>query len=218
MNNKKILFIGSGAFLTVLFIVAAFVYNSAKNEAINTLAKENMKIFVRDYAVTYGEKDAKVYLTEFLDPECESCRALHPEVKRIMNEFKGKVQLVVRYAPFHKNSKIAVRALEAARLQGRYWDALEKLFHYQPYWGNHHNPKPELIFEYLLQMGLDMDKLRADMKLDSIQKIIDQDMKDLKELKVRGTPTFFVNGKPLEQFGMPYLRALIESEVKKAYE
>jgi protein-disulfide isomerase len=217
MNNKKSLFIGSAIFLIALFVIAIFVYNNAKREAIESMAAENMKVFVRDYSPTYGDENAKVYLTEFLDPECESCRALYPEVKNILKEYKGKVQLVVRYAPFHKNSKVAIKALEAARIQGKYWEALEKLFHYQSFWGNHHNPKPELIFEYLLQMGLDMEKLRADMESSKITDMIEQDMKDLRQLNVRGTPTFFVNGKPLEQFGIPSLKKLIESEVKSIY-
>ena len=38
---------------------------------------------------------------------------------------------------------------------------------------------------------------------------------DAKALKVRATPTFFVNGKKLEQFGPDPLRALIRSELNK---
>ena len=39
---------------------------------------------------------------------------------------------------------------------------------------------------------------------------------DMKELKVRGTPGFFVNGTPLTDFGAPQLKALVELELKKA--
>ena len=66
-----------------------------------------------------GPDDAKVVLVEFLDPECEACRAFHPFVKQLMADYSGKIKLVVRYAPFHGSSKYVVRVLEAARLRLR---------------------------------------------------------------------------------------------------
>lgn len=216
--NKKNLFIATSAFLVVLFAVATWVYNDAKREALNFLAKENKELFMRDYSPRFGNPEAKVYLTEFLDPECESCRRFYPEVKSILKEFDGKVQLVVRYAPFHHNSKHAIAVLEATKEQDKYWESLEMLFHYQPYWADHHNPKPELVFDYLIQIGLDIDKLKKDMQAPKIQKIIEQDLSDLRTLNVRGTPTFFINGRALENFSVMSLREMIASEVKRVYQ
>ena len=217
MKNKVFVYILSGLLSIVLFFIGSMIYKSSQKEKISFMAKDNFKLFVRDYSPRYGNSDAKVLLTEFLDPECESCRALYPQVKSLLKEFEGKVQLVVRYAAFHRNSKIAIKALEAARRQGKYWDALAMLFHYQPFWGDHHNPKPELIFEYLSKLNLDMGKLKSDMNDSEIKKIIEQDTKDMRELNVRGTPTFFVNGRPLEKFGIDYLRSLVNEEVELNY-
>jgi protein-disulfide isomerase len=198
-------------------VIGASLFKKSQQERLSFLADENSEIFARDYSPRYGNEDAKVFLIEFLDPECESCRAFYPQVKTLLEEFKGKVQLVVRYAPFHNNSKIAIRALEAARLQGKYWEALELLFEKQPNWGDHHNPKPELIFSYLEELGLDMERIRTDMKSDKIEQMIVQDMTDLRTLDVRGTPTFFVNGKKLERFGIEPLRELLAKEVSLNY-
>jgi protein-disulfide isomerase len=55
------------------------------------------------------------------------------------------------------------------------------------------------------------------MQDPAIDKIIEQDAKDLKELKVRGTPSFFVNGQPLEKFGMGYLYSAVDKAVKQYY-
>ncbi len=49
------------------------------------------------------------------------------------------------------------------------------------------------------------------MEDKSIQDIIDQDTKDGQELGVKGTPTFFVNGKQVQEFGPDALRAAIDS-------
>ncbi|MCB0385072.1 MAG: thioredoxin domain-containing protein [Bdellovibrionales bacterium] len=217
MKNKVFVYLAAGAVIIALFVAVSLLYKKSEKEKLNFLASAQSELFVRDHSPRYGDKEAKVILTEFLDPECESCRAFYPAVKSLLNDFEGKVQLVVRYAPFHQNSKTAIRALEAARLQGKYWQALEMLFHYQPEWGNHHNPRPERIFEFLQALDLDMEQLKADMNAQKIDAIIMQDEQDLRALNVRGTPTFFVNGKPLEDFGMDSLRALLKQEVDSQY-
>ena len=132
-----------------------------------------------------------------------------------MTEFEVKIQLVIRYAPFHGNSQLVIKAIEAARKQGKYWEALEILFQHQPEWGSHHHPRPELIFNYLGEIGLDMEKLREDMNDPALNEMIKREIEDGRELGVRGTPTFFVNGKPLERFGYDSLRMLIIENLKK---
>lgn len=217
MKNKKLILICSSLVLVAFFALAASMYKNYENKRLGFLSQENVQLFIRDYSPQYGNKDAKVYVTEFLDPECESCREVYSDVKKLLKDYEGKVKLVVRYAAFHQNSTIAISALEASRKQGKYWESLELLFKYQPSWGDHHNPQPNLIFEYLPQVGINIEQLKEDMKDIEIQKIIEQDNADLRELKVRGTPTFFVNGKPLEQFGLEYLKQAIDQEIKKYY-
>lgn len=217
MKNKIMIFAVSIAVLVAAFSFATMKYNEKQQEQTSFLANKFFEVFVRDYSPRYGAEEAKVFLTEYLDPECESCRKFYPEVKSLLKEFEGKVQLVVRYAPFHKNSKVAIKALEAARMQGKYWESMEYLFEKQPEWGNHHNPRPELIFVFLEELGLDMKKLKNDMESPKINLMIQQDMEDLQVLNVRGTPSFYVNGKPLAKFGIPGLRELLKQEVDKLY-
>ena len=89
---------------------------------------------------------------------------LYPHVKNLIKEYEGKVQLVVRYAPFHGNSKIAVAALEAAKKQNLYWESLGLLFERQPEWGSHHHPRIDLIFDFLPSIGIDVNQLKLDMR------------------------------------------------------
>jgi protein-disulfide isomerase len=42
------------------------------------------------------------------------------------------------------------------------------------------------------------------------------DMADVKTVGITGTPSFFVNGKPLTVFGPEPLRLLVQSEVEAA--
>lgn len=215
MKNKIIIVSFAVIVLVAGFFAASKMYKSGESERLGFMAKEDFSKFVPDYAPTMGASNPKVHLVEFLDPECESCRQFHPYVKMIMEEYEGKIQLVVRYAPFHPNSRYAIKILEASRKQGKYWETLEIIFRHQPEWGDHHNPRPELIWNYLPQVGLDLEKIRDDMKDPAIDEMIEKEVKDLQDLGVRGTPQFFVNGRPLETFGLEPLKELIRSEMDK---
>ncbi len=212
MKAQKSIIAVAGLTLIILFAVGNYLFKVDQKKKLGFLAHKNFQTFVRDYSPTLGPDDAKVVLVEFLDPECESCRAFYPFVKKIMADHPNKIKLVVRYMPFHGNSKMVIRILEAARKQGKYWETLETLFYYQPKWGSHHHPRPELIWEVLPEVGLNIEQLKSEMTNPSFDKIIEQDFADGKTLQVRATPTFFINGKALEQFGYQQL----EDAIKKA--
>jgi protein-disulfide isomerase len=218
MKNKLLIISSTLIFLLIVFFVGRHFFILQEKAKADFLATENAAVFVRDYAMIIGNMDAKVNLTEFMDPECESCRALYPEVKDLIKKFEGKVRLVIRYAPFHGNSKTVVKILEATRLQNKYVESLEVLFSKQPEWGDHHQPRPELIWNFLSTVeGLDVEKVRMDMNSAQIEKIINQDIIDGEKLQVRQTPTFFVNGKPLQKFSIEGLEALIKNEINLQY-
>lgn len=215
MKNKIVIVLVAIAVLGFGAFFAKTVYQKQEVAKVEAVAKEEDQVFLRSYSPRMGEDSAKVKLVEFMDPECESCREFHPFIKMIMKEYEGQVQLIVRYAPFHGNSIMMIKILEASRKQGKYWETLEVLFRTQPQWGSHHEPKPQLVWNYLPEAGVDIEKIKADMNDPQVQANIDQELKDVEKLMVKYTPTFFVNEKPLEDFGYDQLRALIDSELKK---
>ncbi len=80
----------------------------------------------------------KAQLVEFLDFECESCRAAEPLVQQLKQEYGDRITFVHRYFPLpgHRNSGNAALAVEAAAAQGKYEQMAAKLFETQPQWGN----------------------------------------------------------------------------------
>jgi protein-disulfide isomerase len=214
MKSKNYLILGTSVFLIFAFVLGGLLYKQVESNRLGFIAKKDFSTFVRDYSPFTGSPDATIYVVEFMDPECETCRAVYPDVKNFLREFDGKIKLVVRYAPFHPNSKLVIKILEASRKQDKYWETLELLFASQPEWGDHHNPNPQLIWDYLPRIGLDVDRIKQDMEDPKIAEIIEQDILDGKTLNVRQTPTFFVNGKSLPSFGMSQLRDLIASEIR----
>lgn len=164
-----------------------------------------------------GEPGAKVEIVEFLDPACEGCRALYPYVKKILEEYHGRVRLTIRYVAFHRGADEVVKLLEAARRQRKYPETLEILFATQPRWAVNHVARLDLALKAVGGIGLDMARLRADMADPQLVQLLKQDMKDAVALQVDRTPTFFVNGKPLVELGYEELRALVVQEIRQSY-
>lgn len=208
--------------VTCLVLVLAFVvgnnyYQEQQAQKYGFLAAENAELFVRDHSRTFGSDDAKVYLVEFMDPACETCAAFSPFIKQIMDANPGKIKLVLRYAPFHDGADDFVKILEAAGMQGKYWETLNLMFATQNIWANHHNYQPERLWEILPRAGVDIEQIKKDMHDPAIAKIIAQDMADVRALDVQKTPGYFVNGKPLQVFGYRQLSELIQSELIAQY-
>jgi len=164
-----------------------------------------------------GDPNAKVHIVEFLDPACETCALFFPMVKQWMSEVPGKMRLTVRHVPFHKGSEYAVRILEASREQGKYWETLEALLMSQRQWTQNHTVLQDRILPAIANVGLDMDKLEADMNRMDILVRMERDQEDAKTVQVRATPEYYVNGRPLPSFGREQLAQLVREELAKAY-
>lgn len=214
---KRTLFAVAVIALVLAFILAAWWYRDQRAERLDFMAQEQAELFVRPHSPVLGAEDARVYLVEFTDPACETCAAFSPIVKQFLDRYQGQLKLVVRWAPFHEGSADVVRVLEAARLQGKFWETLELLYRTQQVWTQHHRVYVERVWPLLPQVGLDVERLRRDLNDPQITAIIEQDLADAQALGVQKTPGFFVNGRPLEPFGWEPLAQLVASEVRESY-
>lgn len=208
------------AFSVVLSMLALwFVLAPAtadKSESSSSASSATSALY-RDHAATIGNPAAKVHVVEFLDPACEACRAFFPFVKKMMADNPDRIRLSVRMIGFHKGSDFAVKALEASKLQGKFWPVLERLLASQPRWTINHVVKAELVWSELETLDLDLQRLKADMESPIVAKNIALDTMDAKALKVTKTPEYFVNGKTMSTFGYDQLKQLVSSEVAGAY-
>ena len=173
-------------------------------------------VYVREHSPVIGPRNAPVTIVEFFDPSCEACRAFYPIVKQIMAQYPSDVRLVLRYTPLHEGSDEAVRILETARRQNVFEPVLEALFVEQPQWATHGGPQLERAWAAAEAAGLDEAQARAAMQSPRITAALNQDIADATTLGVRGTPTFFVNGRPLPSFGPQQLYDLVRAEVEVA--
>jgi len=206
--KKQSLFIGAAVALAVLFAGATMMFKSSSAGGAGPLAE--MATLDRAGAPTMGPPDARVVITEFLDPACETCALFYPPVKDLIAANPGQIRLVIRWAPFHDGSRNVVALLEAARRQDKFWPALERLLATQSAWAINHSADVDLAWRQLGGLDLDRDQILADMNSADILQIIEQDLADAATLNVTMTPEYFVNGKPMPSFGWPQLQGLVD--------
>lgn len=226
MNAKSSLYLGA-VLLLVAFVAGALVYQSRPAERAKPAAAPPAQdrpragadpaLLVRFHSPSFGEAGARVHIVEFFDPACGTCRAFYPFVKQLMAAHPGRIRLSIRYTPFHKGADQIVRALEAARRQGKYEEALEALLAAQSQWTVNHVARLDLAWPSLEGLGLQMDRLKQDMAAPELGSLIQQDLQDAVALNVTQTPEFFVNGRPLPSFGYDELQRLVEQALREAY-
>jgi len=215
--NRKILLVVSAAVLGLAILAGTLLFISGKSQHSAQAVERKQGSLVQFHSPTLGKPEAKVHIVEFLDPACETCAIFYPHVKQILAANPDTVRLTMRLVPFHKGSDYVLRALDAARRQGKFWPALEALLANQAYWVHNHVVQPELIWKPLEGLGLNLEQIKAEMNAPDVAGRIEQEKQDATALKVTKTPEFFVNGRPLPSFGLAQLQALVKEELQTAY-
>lgn len=163
-------------------------------------AKDSAQLVRADSHRVTTAADGKVTFVEFVDFECESCKAASAAIDELRKQYDGRVTFVVKYFPNsgHFNAERAARAVESAAQQGQFEAMFQKMFATQLEWGEKQVPTDDTFRGFAADLKLDMaayDKAYDDA---GTLKRIRQDVADGKAFGVTGTPTFFLNGKMFE--------------------
>lgn len=209
------------------FAVSSFYRNSTQTKPTSGVNAPRAtpipaETLVRPDSPKLGPDTAVVTVVEFIDPECESCAAFAPMLKKALSQYGEKTRFVVRYMPLHPNSVAAANLIESAGEQGKYWEMFDLLLVKQSEWGTRHGPattpQPDakaLFMKYAAELGLDKTKVEEAINQNKFGPKIDRDRADGQSIGVRQTPTIFVNGRKLLKLGEAEVKALIDDELKK---
>jgi protein-disulfide isomerase len=187
-------------------------------------AAAQAKVIGVDDDPVLGDAKAAVTIIEFGDYQCPSCRLFWRDVEpRLKKEYidTGKVKLVFRDFPIvqnHPEAIVAAVAAQCAADQGKYWQYHDKLFREQDNRGD----------DIIRFKVADLKKWGADLRLDTaaFNQCIDsarykdevaKDYADGEGIGIRGTPTFFINGRFIGG-AQPYpvFKKMIDEELAKA--
>lgn len=142
----------------------------------------------------------RVRFVEFLDLECEACRAAYPTVERLRAEYAGRVDFVARYFPLsgHLNAEPAAFATEAAARQGAFEGMYQRMYETQADWGDQQVDHAPTFRGFAQALGLDMARYDRDVADPTLRQRVLADRDDGLAAGVQGTPTFFVNDRQVQ--------------------
>jgi protein-disulfide isomerase len=164
-----------------------------------------------------GPADARVTLVEFGDLECPNCRQLEPVLAAIFEKYK--VRFVFKDFPLervHPWAKSAALGARCAFIQSpdAFWKMHDTVFAEQD------SINPENVWEkltgYAAQAGLNAEAFKACMSSPEAAKAVESNQQDGLALNVTGTPTVFVNGRPVVGGDPNALQQMIEFELAHA--
>lgn len=184
------------ALATIIIILFAYYFYAMSS--MTTVPAPIVEVVQTDHV--RGASGAKVTLVEFGDFQCPACAAYEPMVRQVAAENKDTLQVVFRHFPLtqiHRNALLAAKASEAAGVQGKFWEMHDMLYDHQKEWSEALNAR-ELITSYAQTLGLNVKQFSADVDSSAIEEKILAEYKEGGKLGVQGTPTFFVNGKKIE--------------------
>jgi protein-disulfide isomerase len=139
-----------------------------------------------------GDKDAKVTVVEYSDFQCPYCAKGADILHQLKKKYGGKVKIVFKNfpLPFHNHAEAAAVAGVCANEQSveSFWKMHDEMF------ANQEALDPEGLKKTAKKIGLKVDQFEkciADAKnLEAVKASIE----DGKKVKVKSTPTFFING------------------------
>jgi protein-disulfide isomerase len=140
-----------------------------------------------------GGDDPLVAIVEFGDYECEFTRKVERTLARLLGRFGGDVRVVFVHnpLPIHDHARLAARAAEAARRQGKFGEMHERLLEAAG------NVDEAAVVRMAQDLGLDAARFRAD--LDGSAKDTVAGMTAFsKKHGLTGTPHFVIGGRVVE--------------------
>jgi protein-disulfide isomerase len=159
---------------------------------------------------TKGPVDAPIRVVEFADFECPYCRASAGIGDRLMKEFPGQVLFVFKHYPLkrkHPNAEAAARASIAAAKQNRFWQMHDRIFATG-------QVEPADLRAHAEAIGLDMaafDKMNKSLLSTNV---MNRDHTLARDVGVQGTPTFYVNGKRVDEPTQDAVMKAVRAEVE----
>jgi protein-disulfide isomerase len=140
-----------------------------------------------------GPLDAPVVIVEYVDLQCPFCKRAQGTLALLQEKYPQDVRVVFKHNPlaFHKDARPAARMLECAGEQGEFWRTQEAL------WQDIRALGEEDLRAHARRLELDEGRLDACLASTRPDVAIDDDVGEAKALLARGTPTFFVNGRPI---------------------
>lgn len=198
-------FLSAGAAVAVLLGVSALAIASTPSadapseecdkhcEHSQSAEKQPLPATPRAEAPSLGRADAKVTVEVWSDFQCPFCARGAERLKQLREKYGDQVRFVFRHEPLpiHTNARLAAAASMAAHEQGKFWEFHDALFANQ-------RALDRASLEALAgKLNLDVERFRRALDSSTWSNYVDTEVAEAQRRGISGTPTFFINGKPV---------------------
>ncbi len=166
-----------------------------------------------------GKANAPVTVIEFADFRCPFCERFYQDSeKSILKDYvaTGKVKFAFRsFAFLGQASTWASEAAECANEQGKFWPMHNWFYEHQADESNTDYYSKANLIKYATGLGMNGSQFSSCLNSDKYASAVASDVSDAQAAGVNGTPTTFVNGKPIVG-AVPYatVKAAIEAALQ----
>ena len=141
-----------------------------------------------------GPETASLTLVEYGDFQCPSCGDAYVNVKDVQKHFGDRLRFVFRNfpLPMHPFAEPAAETAEFAAAHGNFWQMHDALYENQRHF------TAQLFPKLAEKLGLSSTELETALSNHKFKPRVETDLESGEDSQVRGTPTFFINGKQFE--------------------
>jgi protein-disulfide isomerase len=158
----------------------------AEEKAKKALSEKRRELERDRDSPVLGNPNGDVTLIEFFDYRCGYCKQVAGTIQTLATEDK-QLRIVMKEFPIlGKESVFASRAAVAAQRQGKYAPFHMALMNHKG------NLTEDAVLKMAASVGLDVDRLRAEMGREEIDAQLRRNYELAQELQIRGTPAFIV--------------------------
>lgn len=193
--------------LGVIFLLFITVFALAVQQQLQIL--NNPKPISEEIANTYieainrpsvnvlGPVDAPITIVEFADFSCPFCRDSHASLKNIREKYPDKVRIVYRDFPLHNNSIFLALSARCAGEQGKFWLMHDLFYENQDTFNVGEAELKVAMPDVAEALEMDVDRFRTCLIEQRYFPLIEKDFEDASFLEIQGTPTWFINNRPI---------------------
>jgi len=148
--------------------------------------KKYQEYFARDDMPMAGNPEGDVTVVEYFDYNCGYCKKAFADIRKIIDEDKN-VRVVFQEMPILSPSSRTMATLAlAAHRQGKYFEMHTALMDHRG------SQSDEAFYKVAESIGLDMDKMKAEVKAEEIMAEVQKTLDMARELGIKGTPGFII--------------------------
>ena len=156
-----------------------------------------------------GAAEPLVTIVEYSDFQCPFCGTFAQTLHELEAVYPDDLRVVFHQypMPMHPQAPLAAKAAIAAQAQGRFWAMHDHMFAHRS------SLSRDQLVEAAGSLGLDTAQFETDLDSDETEARLKLEKTLGRRLGVRGTPSFFINGRSLSgAMDAQALGAIIDEE------